>query len=101
AVTATCTATGYHLFQDFSQLHYPWLPFLAICVTTFLIAGCFFSVYKTAIDSLFVCFSEDLILNDGVDQPYFMNKGLMKYMKKSQTEMGGSPAAAGNVTTPC
>ena len=29
------------------------------------------------IDTLFLCFCEDCELNDGIEKPYFMSKGLM------------------------
>lgn len=29
------------------------------------------------IDTLFLCFCEDCEINDGIDKPYFMSKGLM------------------------
>ena len=30
-----------------------------------------------AIDALFICFCEDCEVNDGVNKPYYMSKGLM------------------------
>ncbi|XP_036368257.1 choline transporter-like protein 1 isoform X2 [Octopus sinensis] len=87
AVMAVCAIIGHELIMDCENLHYMWVPMLAICILTYFIASCFFSLYETTIDSLFVCFCEDHLINDGQSRPYFMNKGLMSYVKNSQAKM--------------
>uniref|UniRef100_A0A669BMN5 Choline transporter-like protein n=1 Tax=Oreochromis niloticus TaxID=8128 RepID=A0A669BMN5_ORENI len=43
-----------------------------------------FLVYNMCVDTLFLCFLEDLERNDGsAERPYFMSKGLMKILNKS------------------
>ena len=43
----------------------------------------FFNVYGMAVDTIFMCFLEDLERNDGTPQkPYFMSKSLMKLLGK-------------------
>ncbi|EFX63122.1 hypothetical protein DAPPUDRAFT_269039 [Daphnia pulex] len=36
------------------------------------------------IDTVFICFCEDCEINNGQDQPYFMSRGLMEFVEKSQ-----------------
>ena len=33
-------------------------------------------IFQTTIDTIFICFCEDVLLNDGVQRPYFMSIGL-------------------------
>ncbi|KAH9490993.1 hypothetical protein Btru_032408 [Bulinus truncatus] len=52
-------------------------------VSTYLMTCVFFGVYNMAVDTLFLCFLEDIEMNDGSEQkPYFMSKDLMKILGK-------------------
>ncbi|KAF7662110.1 hypothetical protein LDENG_00245720 [Lucifuga dentata] len=65
-------------------LNYYWMPIITVVVGTYLITHGFFSVYNMCVDTLFLCFLEDLERNDGsVQKPYFMSKNLMKILNKS------------------
>ena len=45
--------------------------------------SCFFSVYSMAVDTLFLCFLEDLERNDGTpEKPYYMSKSMRKILGK-------------------
>ncbi|XP_070531870.1 choline transporter-like protein 2 [Ptychodera flava] len=60
-------------------LNYFWIPMIVISLLTYMIASVFFGVYDMAIDTLFLCFLEDLERHDGsAEKPYYMNKELMK-----------------------
>uniref|UniRef100_A0A8C6VBC7 Choline transporter-like protein n=1 Tax=Naja naja TaxID=35670 RepID=A0A8C6VBC7_NAJNA len=64
-------------------LNYYWLPILTVVVGSYLIAQGFFSVYNMCVDTLFLCFLEDLERNDGSqEKPYYMSKSLMKILNK-------------------
>ncbi|XP_069783616.1 choline transporter-like protein 2 isoform X2 [Narcine bancroftii] len=64
-------------------LNYYWLPLLTLIVGSYLVAHGFFSVYAMCVDTLFLCFLEDLERNDGSNEkPYFMPKKLLKVLKK-------------------
>ncbi|XP_060069789.1 choline transporter-like protein 2 [Ylistrum balloti] len=55
------------------------LPFLIILGCSYAIASCFFDVFSMALSTLFMCFLEDIEMNDGSsEKPYFMSKELMK-----------------------
>lgn len=64
-------------------LNYYWMPIITVVFGSYLIAHGFFSVYNMCVDTLFLCFLEDLERNDGsVQKPYFMSKNLMKILNK-------------------
>ena len=61
------------------QLNYSFTPIICIVVGTYFITTSFFNVYSMAVDTLFLCFLQDLKQNDGSRQhPYFMSKGIDK-----------------------
>uniref|UniRef100_A0A4W5N4C1 Choline transporter-like protein n=1 Tax=Hucho hucho TaxID=62062 RepID=A0A4W5N4C1_9TELE len=65
------------------MLNYYWMPIIVVVVGAYLIAHGFFSVYNMCVDTLFLCFLEDLERHDGtVQKPYYMSKNLMKILNK-------------------
>ncbi|XP_069121445.1 choline transporter-like protein 2 [Argopecten irradians] len=77
------------LFTEFIPvLNYYLTPVIVVILGTYLITCCFFSVYTMAVDTLFLCFLEDLEMHDGSpEKPYYMSKGLMKILgKKNKKE---------------
>ena len=73
------------LKDDIPTLNYFQTPIVVIVVGTYFITTCFFSVYQMAVDTLFLCFLEDMERNDGTpSRPYFMSKGLQKVVGKMQ-----------------
>ncbi|CAN9505957.1 unnamed protein product [Ophioblennius macclurei] len=71
-------------FEDTApNLHYYWVPILTVVIGSYLIAHGFFSVYSMCVDTLFLCFLEDLERNDGsAERPYLMPESLRKVLKK-------------------
>ncbi|CAL8238760.1 unnamed protein product, partial [Lota lota] len=66
------------------SLNYYWVPILTVVVGSYLIAHGFFSVYAMCVDTLFLCFLEDLERNDGTaERPYLMSNNLLTVLKKS------------------
>ncbi len=54
-----------------------------MAVGSYFTADVFLEVYGMAIDTVFLCFLEDLEVNDGTkDKPYFMPKSLQKVVNK-------------------
>lgn len=69
--------------EDIPALNYFFIPCVFIVLGSYLIASAFFSVYSMAVDTLFLCFLEDLERNDGsAAKPYFMSRKLMKVLGK-------------------
>uniref|UniRef100_A0A8D0HAQ0 Choline transporter-like protein n=1 Tax=Sphenodon punctatus TaxID=8508 RepID=A0A8D0HAQ0_SPHPU len=72
------------------SLNYYWLPILTLVVGTYMVAQGFFSVYSMCVDTLFLCFLEDLERNDGSpEKPYYMPKSLMKILNKKNKKDKG------------
>ncbi|CAL8330887.1 unnamed protein product [Merluccius merluccius] len=66
------------------SLNYYWVPILTVVVGSYLIAHGFFSVYAMCVDTLFLCFLEDLERNDGTaERPYLMSENLLSILNKS------------------
>ena len=56
-----------------------------IVIGSYFIASSFFGVYEMAVDTLFLCFLEDLERNDGTpERPFFMSKGLRRVVGSMQ-----------------
>ncbi|XP_052093793.1 choline transporter-like protein 2 isoform X2 [Mytilus californianus] len=89
-VTAGVGVGAYFWFQgkvDFftdylPKLNYYLVPVIVVIMGTYVIAATFFNVYTMAVDTLFLCFLEDLEVNNGEDRPYRMGKGLQKLLSK-------------------
>lgn len=63
------------------DLNYYFVPVFVIIVGSFFIADVFFDVYEMAVDTLFLCFLEDIERNDGsAEKPYYMSKDLRKIL---------------------
>nr|KAF6445156.1 solute carrier family 44 member 5 [Molossus molossus] len=70
-----------------TSLNYYWVPLLTVVIGSYVIAHGFFSVYAMCIDTIFICFLEDLERNDGsAERPYYMNHSLLKIMKVQSTQ---------------
>ena len=57
-----------------------FVPVLTVCIAAYLIAHCFFTVYETALDTIFLCFCDDQERNNGDDRPYYSSVNLQLYM---------------------
>ncbi|XP_064650340.1 choline transporter-like protein 2 isoform X2 [Lineus longissimus] len=69
------------------SLNYYFVPVIVIVIGAYVIATCFFSVYSMGVDTLYLCFLEDLERNDGTpEKPYYMSKGLMDILSKKNKE---------------
>ena len=74
------------------QLNYSFTPIICIVVGTYFITTSFFNVYSMAVDTLFLCFLQDLKQNDGSRQhPYFMSKGIEKISRNITFIYSGLP----------
>ncbi|KAI0213012.1 Choline transporter-like protein 2 [Lamellibrachia satsuma] len=70
------------------ELNFYLVPVIIIIIGTYVIASGFFSVYSMGVDTVFLCFLEDLERNDGsAEKPYYMSKDLMELLgKKNQVD---------------
>ncbi|EFA01113.1 choline transporter-like protein 1 [Tribolium castaneum] len=61
-----------------------WAAILISAIVTAIVADCFFAVFETAIDTIFLCFCEDSCMNDGTERPYYMSVNLMQYVEEAK-----------------
>uniref|UniRef100_V5G3P1 Choline transporter-like protein n=1 Tax=Anoplophora glabripennis TaxID=217634 RepID=V5G3P1_ANOGL len=59
--------------------------YLIVVLVSIVVAAICFSIFETAIDTIFLCFCEDCTLNDGMSRPYAMSTALMEFMDNSKT----------------
>ncbi|KAL6107803.1 slc44a5 [Pungitius sinensis] len=65
------------------SLNYTSVPLLTVIFGSYVIAHGFLNVYAMCVDTLFLCFCEDLERNDGSpSRPYYMSPGLHKILRK-------------------
>jgi len=75
--------------SDPDKINYIWFPTVITFIGAYVIAVGFFNVYQMAIDTIFLCFLEDLERNDGsANKPYFMSKSLMGLLGKKNKTTG-------------
>ncbi|XP_029636675.1 choline transporter-like protein 2 isoform X3 [Octopus sinensis] len=74
-------------YIDELKLSFHVVPIVIIVIGTYIITSLFFSVYDMAVDTLFLCFLDDLNVNDGsAEKPYFMSKQLMSILGKNNKD---------------
>ncbi|XP_052274056.1 choline transporter-like protein 1 [Dreissena polymorpha] len=78
ATVAIVTVAGIEFISVRKNINFVWLPVLLTAIFAYFIASCFMSVYEMTIDTIFICFCEDSLMNDGDTRPYFMSIGLQK-----------------------
>ena len=92
-VTAGVGCLAYFVFSgsipwvkdEIPNLNFLATPIVVTVLGTYFIAAAFFGVYEMAVDTLFLCFLEDLERNDGTqERPYFMSRSLQKVVGKMQ-----------------
>ncbi|XP_071347438.1 choline transporter-like protein 5-A isoform X3 [Trachinotus anak] len=70
--------------EEIPNLNYYWVPLLTVVIGAYLIAHGFFSVYAMCVDTLFLCFCDDLERNDGSsEKPFLMSPELHRILGKS------------------
>ncbi|XP_060248444.1 choline transporter-like protein 5 isoform X3 [Meriones unguiculatus] len=68
-----------------TTLNYYWVPFLTVLLGSYLVAHAFFSVYSMCVETIFICFCEDLERNDGsAEKPYFVTPSLHRILTKKR-----------------
>ncbi|WAR22682.1 CTL1-like protein [Mya arenaria] len=95
ATVSIVTVAGLEFISVRKNVSFVWLPVTLTAIFAYFIASCFMSVYEVtlkpivvhvsykpnvamAIDTIFLCFCEDSLMNDGGLKPYFMSIGLQK-----------------------
>eukprot|EP00794_Sanderia_malayensis_P015860 gene15860-17458_t len=76
------------------KLNYSAVPLLISVIGAYIVAIIFFNVYDMGIDTIFLCFLEDLERHDGSEEkPYFMTDSLKNIMDVKNTPTETTPIA--------
>lgn len=87
SITGGVAVGSFYWFERQKNLNYYLAPVIIITVGSYMITAAFFSVYNMAIDTVFLCFLEDLERHDGSpEKPYYMSKSLKKILGKKNKE---------------
>lgn len=78
--------------DDPDTLQFDVVPTIIMVIFAYAVAILFFDVYDMAIDTIFLCFLEDMKMNDGsAEKPYYMSDSLKEIM-----DLQNRPAPDGN-----
>ncbi|XP_050517150.1 choline transporter-like protein 2 isoform X2 [Diabrotica virgifera virgifera] len=65
----------------------PWfflvVVYSIVVFVSFFVAFTCFSIFEAAVDTIFLCFCEDSLLNNGMERPYAMSRDLMEFVDHS------------------
>ncbi|KAG5877892.1 hypothetical protein JTB14_005131 [Gonioctena quinquepunctata] len=67
---------------------YAYISYIIVFLVSLVVAITFFSPFETTIDTIFLCFCEDSLLNDGMARPYAMSRDLMEFVENSKKVLG-------------
>lgn len=85
AVTGTVCCIALPVFHSDKTLHLYAVPLFVTAVFAFFITHCVFSVYEMAVDTLFLCFSDDYNTYDTTDgRDLVADKELYEFMVKHE-----------------
>ena len=103
----------YYRADDEALLSEYFVPLFTVAIGAHLIAQGFFTVYDTALDTIFLCFCDDQERNNGDDRPYYSSVKLQQYMnsavnpnrstkdaRKSSSETNNAPSISARSVSP-
>lgn len=94
-VTGCAALFGVYIMRHDTHIHYLAVPVLFATVLTYLIAHAMLSVYEMVIDTMFLCFVEDVNKNANSQEGYYAPPGLLKFAQEDGAGLkGGQPLIA-------
>lgn len=96
-VTITCSAAGFgtYLMRNDPSIHYLAVPIIFAATVTYLVAHSMLCVYEMVIDTMFLCFVEDVNKNSNSHEGFFAPEGLLKFAQEDSAELRpGAPTIA-------
>ncbi|KAJ8922451.1 hypothetical protein NQ315_004398 [Exocentrus adspersus] len=73
-----------YLIMQGSESDYNFIVYLIVGFVSLIVAIITFAVFETVIDTIFLCFCEDSLMNDGMARPYAMSRDLMEFVEESK-----------------
>jgi solute carrier family 44 protein 1 (choline transporter-like protein) len=86
-VTASSATFGVYLMRNDPSIHYLAVPVLFAAVCAYLVAHSMLCVYEMVIDTMFLCFVEDVNKNANSHEGFFAPEGLLKFAQEDGREL--------------
>lgn len=94
-VTGSSALFGVYLIRNDPSVHYLAVPVIFSAVVTYLVAHSMLCVYEMVIDTMFLCFVEDVNKNSNSNEGFFAPEGLLKFAQEDSAELRpGAPTIA-------
>lgn len=100
-VTASSAFFGVYLIRNDPSVHYLAVPVVFASICAYMVAHAMLCVYEMVIDTMFLCFVEDVNKNANSQDGFYAPEGLLKFAQEDSREL--SPEAlkiAGEVNQP-
>lgn len=86
-VTAGSAFFGVYLMRNDPAVHYLFVPVLFSAIVAYLVAHSMLCVYEMVIDTMFLCFVEDVNKNSNSQDGFFAPEGLLKFAIEDGKEL--------------
>lgn len=97
-VTGGSAVFSVYLIRNDPQVHYLAVPVIFSAVVSYLVAHSMLCVYEMIIDTMFLCFVEDVNKNANTEGGFFAPEGLLKFAQEDSAEnKPGAPMIAREV----
>lgn len=94
-VTGSAALFGIYLIRYDPSVHYLAVPVIFAATVTYLVAHSMLCVYEMVIDTMFLCFVEDVNKNSNSHEGFFAPEGLLKFAQEDSAEIRpGAPTIA-------
>ena len=93
-VTLLVTLISVWVFRMDDDLNHYAVPVALVFVVAYFVSKLMFSVYESAVDTILLCFLEDVEENDGESRPYFMPEDMRRMLTSSESKSARKRAEA-------
>jgi len=97
-VTGGSALFGVYIMRNDASVHYLAVPVIFATIVAYFVAHSMLCVYEMVIDTMFLCFIEDVNKNSNSHEGYFAPSGLLKFAQEDGAEIKtGAPTIAREV----
>lgn len=91
-ITGSAAIFGIYMMRKDTDVHYLAAPVIFATLIAYLVAHSMLCVYEMVIDTMFLCFVEDINKNSNSSDGFFASESLLKFAKDDIKEMkSGAP----------
>ena len=85
-VTASSATFGVYLLRNDPSIHYLAVPVIFAATAAYFVAHSMLCVYEMVIDTMFLCFVEDVNKNSNSHEGFFAPEGLLRFAQEDSRE---------------